>query len=107
MPISAARHALRSDTVGDFDSVNESTERKDSSGALPPKATGGRFAPTWTPRYAPPVDRRPRTRSSHPERMLDPGAARSISPIAAKCERFGLAMPTALTMPSDPFRQYL
>ena len=34
-----------------------------------------------------------------------PGAARSISSIASKCERFGCAIPTACTTPNVPASQ--
>ncbi len=46
--------------------------------------------------------RRPITRSIHPVRSDVPGAARSISSIAEKCERFGSDIPTACTKPSNP-----
>ena len=49
--------------------------------------------------------RRPSTRSIQPVRSEVPGAARSISSIASKCERFGSAMPTACTTPNVPASQ--
>ena len=53
--------------------------------------------PICTAPNGPPGACRPMVRSSHPERALVPGAARSISSMAAKCERFGEVMPAACT----------
>jgi hypothetical protein len=41
-------------------------------------------------------------RSSQPVRIVVPAAARSISSIAAKCERDGFGWPTAVTAASCP-----
>ena len=73
-----------------------------SSGAGPRNAEAALFEPSCVAWNGEPVSRSPSTRSSHPVRTDVPGAARSISSIAEKWERFGWAMPTACTMPSEP-----
>ena len=73
-----------------------------SSGDGPRKADAGRLLPICTAWNADPASRSPSVRSSHPVRSDDPGAARSISSIASKCERVWFAMPTAWTAPNVP-----
>ena len=73
-----------------------------SSGAGPRNAEAALFEPSCVAWNGDSVSRRPSTRSSQPVRSDVPGAARSISSIAEKCDRFGASMPTACTMPSVP-----
>ena len=71
-----------------------------SSGLGPRNAEAAEFEPIWVAWNAVPGSRRPSTRSIQPVRSELPGAARSISSIASKCERFGSSMPTACTTPN-------
>ncbi len=82
--------------------LKESIDHIASSGAGPRKALAAVFEPSCVAWNGSPSGRRPRTRSSHPVLSDEPGAARSISSIAEKCERLGSAMPTACTTPKSP-----
>ena len=99
---SAAFHVASSSASHAPLSLNESTDHMASSWLAPRKADDAVFEPTWVAWNAVPTSRRPSTRSSQPVRSGDPGAARSISSIAEKCERLGSAIPTAWIMPRSP-----
>ena len=62
-------------------------------------------APTPTVAKAPPAPWAELTRSSQPVRTLEPGAARSISSMAWKCDRVGAGWPAACTTPKVPASQ--
>ncbi len=67
-----------------------------SSGLGPSRLSGGSVSPTWTAWNDEPVRPLiPMTRSSQPDRAEVPGAARSISACASKCDRSGAQRPQA------------
>ncbi len=101
-PVSALVQRCRSVRSQAPESSKSLTDHMASSGDGPRKADAGRPLPICTAWNAVPASRSPRVRSSQPERTDDPGAARSISSIASKCDRVGFAMPTAWTAPNVP-----
>jgi hypothetical protein len=72
-------------------------EPSTSSGAGPASAADGLVDPTSAAWKTEPGARSPTVRSSQPVRSVVPGAARSSSAMAVKCERDGSSWPTACT----------
>jgi hypothetical protein len=88
-------------TVGESPAIaNPSSAAMPRSGDGPESARVTLVLPTDTPVHGLVGLVRPSMRSSQPVRMLVPAAARSISSIAAKCERLGFGWPTAVTAAS-------
>ncbi len=74
----------------------------DSAGAGPASSAGMLEVFIWTASIASGAVSSPIIRFTHPWRSEEPGAASSISSIAAKCERFGVGRPTACTAAISP-----
>ena len=73
-----------------------------TSGLGPMNELGAVVAPTTVAANGLGEPARPTIRSIQPVRRLDPGAAFSMSSMAAKWERVGLSWPTACTAPNVP-----
>jgi hypothetical protein len=73
-----------------------------TNAGLPPNSEVGTWLPIAVPCRGEVPGSSPSSRLSQPLRSVEPGAASSMASIAAKCERFGVAMPVAWTAASVP-----